>query len=124
MLMIYMYTAPTGSPISLSNSAANATVVTLMWRAPPYSQRNGIITRYSLEVCQIDPLVSRCTNHDSNGAQTSLVISSLHPYYVYNWRVAAHTSVGGGSYSSYISFRMPEDGKSTQTIKFVITSSV
>ena len=111
-----LYTAPSGSPTNFMPdlASASATMVTLMWRVLPYSQRNGIIRRYSLEVCQIDPLVSGCTNHASNEDQTSLVISSLHPYYVYHWRVAAHTSVGRGPYSSYISFRMPEDGKSTQ----------
>ena len=97
--------------------------MTLVWSDPLSPQKNGEITGFSVEVCQIDP-GGLCRTPLTNGDQTSLTLSSLHPYYVYNWRVAAHTSVGRGPYSSYTSFRMPEDGMSTQAIKFVITSSL
>ena len=88
----------------------SSTIVTLTWGDQPYTQRNVVINGYSVEVCQIDP-DGLCSTTLSHGAQTSLVISSLHPYYEYKWRVAAHTSLGHGPYSSYISFQMPEDSE-------------
>ena len=96
--------------MSLQANSTSSTMVNLTWSEPLYSQRNEMITGYSVEMCQTDPSGS-CTTTLNHGAQTSLVISSLHPYYEYKWRVAAHTSVGRGSYSNYTSFQMPEDGE-------------
>ena len=104
------FSVPGGSPVSLQTNPTSSITVTLVWNDLPYSQRNGVIVRYSVEVCQIEPHGS-CKTSPTNGNQTSLVISSLHPYYEYNWRVAANTSVGRGPYSSYTSFVMPEDGE-------------
>ena len=96
--------------MSLHADPMSFTRVNLTWSDPPSPQRNGEITGYSVEVCQIDPGGS-CRTLPTNGDQTFLVVSSLHPYYVYHWSVAAHTSVDRGPYSNIISFQMPEDGE-------------
>ena len=41
---------------------------------------------------------------------TSIEITSLHPFYVYEWTVSAFT-VGEGPYSSISTVTTPEDGK-------------
>ena len=41
---------------------------------------------------------------------TSIEITSLHPFYIYEWRVSAFT-VGEGPYSSISTVITPEDGK-------------
>ena len=41
---------------------------------------------------------------------TSIEITSLHPFYVYEWSVSAFT-VGEGPYSSIVTLTTPEDGK-------------
>ena len=104
--LMHIFSVPGGPPVSLYAHPANSTMVTLTWSEPPYSQRNGVITGYSVKMCQIHPGGS-CSTPLNNGAKTLLVIQSLHPYYEYNWSVAAHTSVGRGPYSSYSNFRMP-----------------
>ena len=103
---VHIFLVPDGPPVSLYAHPTNSTMVTLTWTEPPYPQRNGVITGYSVKMCQIDPGGS-CSMPLNNGAKTFLVITSLHPYYEYNWRVAAHTSLGRGPYSSYSSFQMP-----------------
>ena len=110
MTHTHIFSVPSGPPVSLSADLTSSTRVTLTWSDPPSPQRNGEITGYSVEVCQTDPGGS-CRTLPTNGDQTSLDVPSLHPYSLYDWRVAAHTSVGRGPYSSYTSFRMPEDGE-------------
>ena len=102
-----LYSAPTGPPINPRANPTNPTTVMFEWSEPHYSERNGMITQYTLEVCQTDP-AGLCRGYTE--ALTS-IYKSLHPGYEYTWGVAAHTAVGRGPYSSLIRFRMPEDGK-------------
>ena len=95
--------------VSHVTDLTNPTMATFMWREPLISERNGVITEYSLKVCETHPDVG-CTDYTISNGGTSRHIP-LHPDYVYHWRVAAHTSVGRGPYSNHISFQMPEDGE-------------
>ena len=95
--------------VSHVTNSTNPALATFMWREPLIPDRNGVITQYSLKVCQTHP-AGVCTDHAISNERTSVAIS-LHPDYEYNWSVAAHTSMGQGPYSSYTSFQMPEDGE-------------
>ena len=95
--------------VSHVTDLTNPTMATFMWREPLFPQRNGMITGYNLRICQTHP-DGGCTDYIiSNGGTSKNIL--LHPYYVYHWSVAAHTSVGRGPYSNIISFQMPEDGE-------------
>ena len=50
---------------------------------------------------------------------TSIEITSLHPFYVYEWRVSAFT-VGEGPYSSISTVTTPEDGKNAETVTLLL----
>ena len=43
-------------------------------------------------------------------ATTTIEITSLHPFYIYEWKVSAFT-VGEGPYTSVLTISTPEDGK-------------
>ena len=109
--MTNIFAVPSGPPVNVHHVtySTNPTIATFMWREPLHSQRNGVISGYSLKVCQTHP-DGVCTDYTFSYGRTAVNIS-LHPYYEYNWSVAAHTSVGRGPYSNYTNFRMPEHSK-------------
>ncbi len=78
----------------------------LSWTEPPYRQRNGIIRRYAVRVCQIESY-GQCEEHQVTGTTLEL---RLHPHYKYSWTVAAYT-VARGPYNESLPFQMPEDSK-------------
>ena len=78
----------------------------LSWTEPPYRQRNGIIRRYAVRVCQIESY-RQCEEYQVTGTTLEL---RLHPHYKYSWTVAAYT-VARGPYNESLPFQMPEDSK-------------
>ena len=103
-----LFIAPSGFPVNVAATSLSSTSVLLSWNPPLAEQRNGIITEYYINVTEIETgstsqLVARDT--------TQLFIDTLHPYYVYNFFIAAATSVGPGPYSPVFTIQTPEDGE-------------
>ena len=85
----------------------NSTSVQLSWDPPPADQQNGIITDYYINMTEVETGV---TVQLTVTSATTLLVSTLHPYYVYNFFISAATVVGQGPYSTLFSVQTPEDG--------------
>lgn len=99
MLMLNMYslsfTGPSGSPQNLRATQRQLTSITLEWQPPLFSQQNGIITTYTVQVVQIGETLSTVT---TTGLR--LTISSLLSNSFYSFMVAASTVAGIGPYTT------------------------
>ena len=84
----------------------DAHTITVSWHAP-YSQQNGLIRMYFVNVTDADSELT--TQHRAN-ANTSITIHELVPYTAYFFRVAAVT-VAAGPYSEIAYGATPEAGK-------------
>ena len=100
------YIAPVGTPVSLTVGSGTLTSVILSWSAPPEAQLNGIIRHYVVIIEETDT--------GKNTTQTSInpqiVLSSLHPFYTYNFAVCAVT-IDIGPCVYYEPVQLPQDGK-------------
>ena len=99
-------TAPSAPPQNLRQVAITATLVILNWQPPPEEHWNGLITLYYVFVTELESgrffrLNSTKTNH---------LVKNLHPYYTYNFSVAAVT-VAAGSISDTITLQTSEAGE-------------
>lgn len=102
---------PRGPPLSVSVNVLNATCAIATWNAPSLTERNGLITHYVVNVSEIDTFHSL----SQLSTQSYLELSSLHPSYTYQIRVAAATALGVGPYSVTNAFTMDESGKFPQS---------
>ena len=91
-------TVPSTSPLLVRHKVLSSTKLVVQWSPPNSQDQNGEIHHYSLEL------------NDTIGVRTvigtSHTVFNLHPYYIYNYRVAAFT-VALGPYSQWRSVRMP-----------------
>ena len=99
-------TAPSAPPQNLRQDAIAATSVTLNWQPPPEDDWNGLIRLYYVFVTELETgrsftLNSTTTNH---------LVESLHPFYTYNFSVAAVT-VAAGPISDTITLQTSETGE-------------
>ena len=84
----------------------SSTIITLFWDPPPADARNGIITRYRINITEVEterPILRFSST-------TSVNVTSLHPYYTYNCAIAAETIIGAGPYTSVITVVTLQDG--------------
>ena len=81
------FSAPDGPPENISGSATSSTSIKVTWDPPKRNIQNGYIVQYRVTITETETnTVSR-----SNVTGTSLTVTSLHPYYVYMFSVAAVT---------------------------------
>ena len=106
MLFSFLNLVPSSSPTSLSVTVQSPSVVYIEWSPPPSSEHNGVITGYNISLIDI-----------TNGYEFYLVshnisisVDSLHPYTIYQYRIAGFTSVGLGPYSNLVTFQTQESG--------------
>ena len=95
-----------GPPLNLMADVVDSKTAVLSWDPPLKEKRNGIIRSYTIHVT--DKLIHENTTYSSD--TTNLVLTSLRPYSVYLFTVAAHTTSFPGPYSSPFQFQMPEGG--------------
>ena len=81
--------------------------IELVWEPPPLHSQNGIIRQYSIEyyVSEMRQNVFKQTTDNS----TSTIVTDLHPYYTYSFKVAAVT-IAVGPQSVPVTARTLEDG--------------
>ena len=106
-LPLLHYTVPSGAPENIVVLLPTSTSAQLSWSPPPADQQNGIITDYYINMTEVETGVT--VQLTVTGA-TTLLIDTLHPYYVYNFFISAATVVGQGPFSTLFSVRTPEDG--------------
>ncbi len=83
----------------------NSTSFRLTWDPPPMEHHNGEIRGYRVNITEA--LTNRVFTFNTN--TTELVVSDLHPHYLYRCVVAAVT-VDEGPYSAVIGVQTHEDG--------------
>lgn len=101
-----VFSAPTAAPMSVEVAVFNSSALSISWRPPPITQQNGIIQGYSVHL--LEDITGNEMVIDTGGSHTEIFITSLHPHYVYNLRVAAQT-VDVGPYSAPTVIQMDED---------------
>ena len=99
---------PSGPPESLTVSVESSTLILLSWEPPPPYDRNGEIVYYLIHMYEQE--TGRFWTLPVFNARTSAYVGSLHPYYHYECRVAAHTTALGPYSNSTVSLT-DEEGK-------------
>ena len=80
--------------------------ISLSWDPPPFPHQNGLIRQYIINVTELDTGAS----FQQTSTTTTFTIYSLHPYYTYEFTLAAVT-VGVGPASSPIAVQTDEDSE-------------
>ena len=104
-------TVPVGAPLNPIVIAINSRTLSFFWEAPPEEDHNGIIREYRINITELE------TGREFQmvSSTTSISVSSLHPYYTYQWAVTAFT-VGEGPFSTVQSIVTPQDGRMVASI--------
>ncbi len=103
-----MFSAPTAPPRNLTGDSINSTSIEIVWEEPKLSAQNGIISSYHIILTDLQS--QKTKEYSRLGSHFDLVISSLHPYYNYQFSVAAGTVIGRGPLASFIPIQTKEDG--------------
>ena len=88
-----MFKAPSGAPVSVSLIPVNLTANNLTWNEVNCSQRNGLITGYTVMIS------NSSITYNLNSTERYIILNDLVFGTVYNISVAAVNSVGRGSFS-------------------------
>ena len=99
-------TAPSAPPQAVSGNAISTTLITLQWSQPPPIDVNGVIVKYAVRVVEIyTGQIYNLFTHNMH-----INVGPLHPYYIYECTIAAHT-IATGVFSSPINVTTQETGK-------------
>ena len=104
-LSINSYTAPSSSPKNVSVITVTSTTIKLSWLSPPSNSHNGIIRSYVVTLQE----TNTGTTLYYNVTDTEITVSSLHPYYSYECRIAAVT-VSTGPFSTALTIITKQGG--------------
>lgn len=98
---------PSGYPQNFSVSPISPRSALLTWDLPNTEDRNGIVIEYTINVSEV------ITGEEFQllSTNTSLTVTTLRPYVLYRWIIAASTSVGIGPFSTVFMITTPEDGE-------------
>lgn len=97
-----LFLVPTGAPLSFAASHITANSLSLSWDPPRYDQQNGVIRYFVVTVNDLASATSRTLIINA----TSITISNLRPFFVYNISMAAFT-VGLGPQSNQLMIQIP-----------------
>ena len=84
---------PTGSPQNLAAAAVSSTSISFTWEAPSFDLQNGIIRSYHINVTELE--TGQMMSYVTPGIDTLLILNFLHPFYRYNYSIAANTTALG-----------------------------
>ena len=101
------FTAPTAPPRDIEGTVFNSSALSISWRPPPFNSQNGIIVGYTIRL--LERVTSNVRTIETDGPNTEIFVTSLHPYYAYEFTVAAQT-VAVGPFSPIGTIRTDEDG--------------
>lgn len=103
---MYCRSVPSSPPTSVTGDVQSATLVVFSWLPPPIIDQNGVINYYVVRIREIETN----TLWTFFAVDEDISIASLHPFYYYDCRVAAHTIVGRGPFSTTIRVQTEEAG--------------
>lgn len=90
---------PSGFPINLSSSTVSSTVVMVTWNEVPPSQRNGIITGYTIFITTDVEFVNDTTQDIPSATTLQYTFTGLEEYVNYTYTILARTAIGDGPVS-------------------------
>lgn len=88
----------------------NSTALYLAWSAPPFEDRNGVITGYTVNITLL-AFSSLSTRTTVAAGIVSLTVNNLSPFSVYTVTIAVINTAGLGPFSPAISVLTDEDCK-------------
>ena len=83
--------APSAPVANVRGFAPDHTSIVLEWDPPPRLLTNGILTAYVIRVTERETRLM----FEHNTTDTTIVLNSLHPHYIYECRIAARTIATG-----------------------------
>ena len=94
----------------MTATASSSTIIAVMWDEVVPIDQNGVITMYEV---MYTPLAEfgKAGIMNVTYQYTSVVLTDLEEYVIYNISVRAYTQVGLGNSSSPVRVRTDEDGK-------------
>lgn len=96
---------PSAEPTNVTAATVNSESIYLSWEPPPFSEQNGQIQHYIINVTELDT----GNSFIQIATGTEFTFYSLHPYYTYAFTIAAMT-VDIGPTSNIIIAMTEEDG--------------
>ena len=102
----FTHSAPSSAPAEVTSGIILSTSFVLHWQPPPFDSQNGIIRHYEIVLVELET----GTTSNYTTTDTTITISSLHPYYTYEYKVAAVT-VATGPFSETVSIQTLSAGK-------------
>ena len=106
MILYPLYIAPSAPPTDLLATALSARTLNITWEAPVFTEQNGIIRSYRLNISVTETGSSELLMSD----QPQLLFEDLHPFYTYSFLIAAVT-ISPGPYSEILTIQMPQAGE-------------
>lgn len=110
--LVILLVAPAAPPTNFSGSVVSSSRLALSWSPPPAHLRNGLISRYVVNVTELPTNIVLLFNatENLNSDLIGFIVPGLHPYYRYSISIAAFT-VAEGPKSDAIILETLEDGK-------------
>ena len=107
-LLLFHLAVPSSPPQSVSGVAQSTAVLFFTWSPPPPVDINGIILYYEVDLEEME--TGQRWTFIALGAD--LRLGSLHPYFTYRCKVAAHT-IGRGPFSDPFQLKTLETCENT-----------
>lgn len=104
--MYLSFPGPSAPPSNLTGQVIDSTTVRLTWNPPPVENHNGVIRKYIITATETN--TGNVLSWES--VATNFEVHSLHPFYTYEFTVAAFT-IGQGPYTSVITLQTLHDSK-------------
>jgi len=98
--------------MNFTASAISSRSAHLSWLPPPREHHNGLIRHFWINITEINT----GRRFKRTLFSTATVLSSLHPYYTYQFSVAAYT-VSLGPFTTAFVLKMPQDGETVCYLK-------
>ena len=89
----------------MNGYVVNSSSIFLSWESPAREELNGIIREYLVNITEVET----GTAYQLSTFETTIIISSLHPYYNYQCSVSAVT-IGPGPFSLFLTFQTLQAG--------------
>ena len=118
---LFPVTVPSGYPLHIVAVAPDSDSLYLYWSPPPLEEQNGNILYYGINVTEEES--GNVSHYLTSYSKTSYVVYGLHPYYHYQYQLAAVTRAGHGPYSPPDSIQLPQEGKYSTTCKIIVRFS-
>ena len=105
--LIFTNAAPSRPPKNIRGYPTSSRSAQLFWAAPDQQYRNGIISEYHVDITNV---ATGQVFASYIITATQIGVTALHPYYEYNFTVAAYT-IAKGPVSSGFVIRTYQDSK-------------